>query len=156
MDIHESLEDALTLVQHEFKHDITVIREFGKFPPIACFPGQLNQVILNLLINGRHAIKEKGTIRLKTYARDSKVYIEFEDDGVGIPKEHLKKIFDPGFTTKGRGVGTGLGLSICYQIIQDHRGEILVESEVGKGTKFTIVLPTDLEEILEREANRKE
>jgi len=156
VDIHESLEDSLSLVQHEIKHDITIIKQFGKFPPISCFPGQLNQVFLNLLINGRHAIKEKGTIRIKTYARDSKVYIEFEDNGVGIPKEHVKKIFDPGFTTKGRGVGTGLGLSICYQIIQDHRGEILVESEVGKGTTFTIVLPTDLEEILGREANRKE
>ncbi len=156
VDIHEGLEDSLTLVQHEIKHDITVIRQYGKFPPISCFPGRLNQVFLNLLINQRHAIKGKGTIRLKTYARDSKVYIEFKDNGVGIPKEHLGKIFDPGFTTKGRGVGTGLGLSICYQIIQDHRGEIRVESEVGKGTTFTITLPTDLDKILESETNRKE
>ncbi len=154
VDIHEGLEDSLTLVHHEIKHDITVVREFGKIPPISCYPGRLNQVFLNLLINSRHAIKGKGTIRLKTYARDSKVYIEIKDDGVGIPKEHLAKIFDPGFTTKSRGVGTGLGLSICYQIVQDHRGEISVASEVGKGTTFTIVLPSDLDKILENEMSR--
>jgi PAS domain S-box-containing protein len=155
VDIHEGLEDSLTLVHHEIKHDITVIRQFGKIPPISCFPSRLNQVFLNLLINSRHAIKEKGSIRLKTYGRDSKVYIEFKDDGVGIPKEHLGKIFDPGFTTKGRGIGTGLGLSICYQIIQDHRGEITVESEEGRGTTFTIAVPTDLDKILENEMNQK-
>jgi signal transduction histidine kinase len=102
------------------------------------------------LINAKQAIKtEKGKIKITTYQKDKKVYIEFEDNGVGIPKDKLKKIFDPGFTTKGVGVGTGLGLSICYQIMQDHRGEILVESEVGKGSKFTVVFPTNLDEILE-------
>jgi signal transduction histidine kinase len=72
------------------------------------------------------------------------VQIEIKDNGRGIPEERINKIFDPGFTTKGAGVGTGLGLSICYQIIQDHRGEITVESKVGEGTTFTIVLPVDL------------
>ncbi len=155
VDIHEGLEDSLTLVYHEIKHDISVIRQFGKIPPISCYPSRLNQVFLNLLINSRHAIKGKGTIRLKTWYRDSNVYIEFKDNGVGIPKEHLGKIFDPGFTTKGRGVGTGLGLSICYQIIQDHRGEIRVESEEGKGTTFTISIPANLDKILESEMRRK-
>ena len=68
------------------------------------------------------------------------------DTGAGIPEENLPKIFDPGFTTKGVRVGTGLGLSICYQIIQDHRGEIRVESRVGEGSVFTVVLPMDLTE----------
>lgn len=149
-DIHDGLEDTLTLVHHELKHNITVEKNYGHITPVSCFPGRLNQVFLNILINAKQAIKkEKGKIKITTYQRDKKVFIEFEDDGVGIPKDKLKKIFDPGYTTKGVGVGTGLGLSICYQIMQDHRGEILVESEVGKGSKFTIVFPTNLDEILE-------
>jgi two-component system NtrC family sensor kinase len=151
VDIHEGLEDTLTLIHHELKHNIRVIKNFGDIPSIACFPGQLNQVFLNLLINSKQAIKDKGTIRITTFVKDDKVHIVVKDTGVGISKGNLKKVFDPGFTTKGRGVGAGLGLSICYQIIQDHRGEIRVESELGKGATFTIILPMDLEEILEIE-----
>lgn len=154
VDIHEGLEDTLILIHHEIKHNITVKKNYGDVPPISCFPGQLNQIFLNLFINSKHAIKGKGTITITTFTKDNKAHIAIKDDGVGIPKENLKKIFDPGFTTKGRGVGAGLGLSICYQIIQDHRGEIKVESELGKGTTFTIILPKDLENILENEKNR--
>ena len=132
-----------------------MIKYFGDIAPIACFPGQLNQVFLNLLINSKQAIKEKGTIRITTFEKNKKVHIVFKDSGIGISKTNLRKVFDPGFTTKGRGVGAGLGLSICYQIIQDHRGEIKVESELGKGTTFTIALPADLEEILEQEKNQE-
>ena len=89
-----------------------------------------------------------------TFARDNKVHIVINDSGIGIPKQNLAKIFDPGFTTKGRGVGAGLGLSICYQIIQEHRGEIKAKSEVEKGTEFTIIFPMDLENILENEKNQ--
>jgi signal transduction histidine kinase len=144
-DIHEGLEDTLTLVHHELKRDITVEKNYGKIPVIACYPGQLNQVFLNMLVNARQAIDGKGTIRISTYSKNDQVYIGFEDTGRGIPKEQLSQIFDPGFTTKGVGVGTGLGLSICYRIIQAHRGEINVYSVVGKGTTFTVVLPTNLE-----------
>jgi len=154
VDIHEGLEDTLILIHHEIKHNITVKKNYGDVPPISCFPGQLNQIFLNLFINSKQAIKDKGMITITTFTKDNKAYIAIKDDGVGIPKENLKKIFDPGFTTKGRGVGAGLGLSICYQIIQDHRGEIKVESELGKGTMFTIILPKDLENILENEKNR--
>ncbi len=144
-DIHEGLEDTLTIVHHELKHNITVTRNYGEVPKISCYPGRLNQVFLNLLINAKKAIKGKGEITISTYTRDNKAYVEIKDSGEGIPEENLSKIFDPGFTTRGVGVGTGLGLSICYQIIQDHQGEILVSSEVGKGTTFTVVLPMDLE-----------
>jgi two-component system NtrC family sensor kinase len=153
-DIHEGLEDTLALIHHEIKHNITVTKNFGKIPPISCYPGKLNQVYLNLLINSKHAIKGKGTIDLTTFARDNKVHIVIKDSGIGIPNQNLAKIFDPGFTTKGRGIGAGLGLSICYQIIQEHRGEIEAKSEVGKGTEFTIILPMDLENILEYEKDR--
>ncbi len=154
VDIHEGLEDALTLAHHELKHTVTVIKNYGDIPPISCFPSELNQVFLNLLINSKQAIKDKGTITITTFAKDKKIYIIFKDDGVGIPKENLPKIFDPGFTTKSSGIGTGLGLSICYQIIQTHRGEIKVESPSRKGTTFTIILPTNLEKFLENNSRR--
>jgi signal transduction histidine kinase len=148
-DINEGLEDTLTIIHHEIKHNITVNKNYGDIPRISCFPGHLNQVFLNILINAKQAIAEKGEISITTFARDDKVFVEIKDSGEGIPKDKLDRIFDPGYTTKGVGVGTGLGLSICYQIIQDHRGEIKVESETGKGTTFTVILPTDLEKQLE-------
>jgi PAS domain S-box-containing protein len=154
VDIHEGLEDTLILIHHELKHNIQVIKEFGDIPLISCFPSRLNQVFLNLLINAKQSIQDKGTIRITTFLKNKNVHIAFNDSGIGISKENLKKIFDPGFTTKGRGVGAGLGLSICYQIIQDHRGTIKVESEQGKGSTLTVILPTNLEEMLEKEKNQ--
>ncbi len=151
VDVHEGLEDTLTLIHHEIKRNIKVIRNFGEIPPIACFPGQLNQVFLNILMNAKQAIQDTGEITITTYHKDNRVHITIKDNGIGIPEENLKNIFDPGFTTKGVGVGTGLGLSICYKIIQAHHGEIHVESEVGKGTMFTIIIPNNLDKILERD-----
>jgi len=151
VDIHDGLEETLTLIHHELKQYITVKRKYGNIPPVSCFPSMLNQVFLNLLINSRQAIKEKGTIEISTFVKDTKVHIVIKDNGRGISNESLQKIFDPGFTTKGRGVGTGLGLSISYQIIQQHRGEIKVESVLGKGSTFTVILPMDLEKLLEND-----
>ncbi len=148
IDIHEGLEDTLTLINHEIKFDITINRNYGKIRPISCYPGRLNQVFLNLIINAKQAIKDKGEITITTYEHDDKVFLEFKDNGAGISKEHLDKIFDPGFTTKGVGVGTGLGLSICYKIIEDHHGTIKATSKLGEGTTFTIILPTNLDKIL--------
>jgi signal transduction histidine kinase len=157
VDIHEGIEDTLVLIHHELKHNITVVKNYGKIPPISCYPSQLNQVFLNLLVNSKQAIKGKGTITITTNRKNEKIHIKFSDDGVGIPSESVNRIFDPGYTTKGIGVGTGLGLSISYNIIQSHRGEIKASSELGKGTEFLIVLPMDLEAQLEREkAKRKE
>jgi hypothetical protein len=154
VDIHEGIEDTLVLIHHELKHNITVIKSYGDVPPISCFPSQLNQVFLNLLVNSRQAIKDKGTIKIATYVKNKKVHIKFSDDGVGIPKESLSRIFDPGYTTKGIGVGTGLGLSISYNIIQSHKGKIKASSEIGKSTEFLIILPMDLEAQLEREITK--
>ncbi|MFA9454212.1 MAG: sensor histidine kinase [Candidatus Aminicenantaceae bacterium] len=154
VDIHKGLEDTLVLIHNEIKHSITLVKDYGRVPPVSCYPGQLNQVFLNLLINGKQAIlahKEKGTITIKTFHRKDHAVIQFIDDGPGIPTENLHKIFDPGFTTKGVGVGTGLGLSICYQIVKNHRGEIRAESPPGQGSTFTIEIPIDLGGILERE-----
>jgi len=148
VNIHEGLEDTLTIVHHELKHKAEVIKEYGDIPQIACYPSRLNQVYLNILMNAIQAMGEKGTITLRTFLENGKVHIQITDTGSGMTPDVISRIFDPGFTTKGVGVGTGLGLSICYQIIQDHRGEIKVQSEFGKGSTFTIILPTNLDEIL--------
>ncbi len=148
VDVHEGLEDTLTLVHHEIKHNIQIVRDYGELPLMSVFPSRLNQVFLNLINNARQAIGDQGTITIRTWVEDKTANIAITDDGIGIPKENVARVFDPGFTTKGVGIGTGLGLSICYQIIKDHRGRIDVESEPGKGTTFTVRIPTNLDEIL--------
>jgi PAS domain S-box-containing protein len=148
VDLHEGIEDTLTIIHHEIKHRLTIAREFGEIPTIACYPGQLNQVFLNLLINANQAIEGSGTITITTSCDEHHVKIAISDDGQGMPPDVVRQVFDPGFTTKGVGVGTGLGLSICYQIIRDHRGTIEVDSKEGQGSTFTVVLPRDLEEQL--------
>ena len=140
-DLHEGLDSTLSLVQHVLKNRVEVIRNYGKIPTISCFPNQLNQVFINLLINATQAIEDKGTITITTWARDGAVCVQFADTGKGISAEHIRRIFDPGFTTKGVGVGVGLGLSISYSIVEKHRGHIDVESTAGEGSVFTVVLP---------------
>ena len=148
VDIHEGLDDTLALVHHQIKYDIKLTKVYGRIPPVACYPGRLNQVFLNLLVNAQQSIVDKGEITVTTFEKEEKVHVAIRDNGKGIPKEKLGKIFDPGFTTKGVGVGTGLGLSICYKIMQDHRGEILVDSEEGRGSTFTVVFPNNLDKVL--------
>ncbi len=140
-DVHEGLESTLILLHHEIKNRIKVVKEFGDISKIYCYPNQLNQVFMNVLANAVQAIENKGNIIIRTSGTDSKVIISISDDGMGIKKENLKKIFDPGFTTKGVGVGAGLGLSISYNIIKTHKGDIKVNSEEGKGTEIIITLP---------------
>lgn len=143
-DLHEGIESTLTLVHHQFKNRIEVVKNYGEIPRIRCYPGQLNQVFMNLLVNAAQAIDGKGTVTITTGRTESGggVVVEVTDDGRGIDPVNLSKIFDPGFTTKGAGVGTGLGLSIVYQIVKDHDGEVEVESQPGVGTTFRVVLPT--------------
>ncbi|MFC1586438.1 sensor histidine kinase, partial [Fibrobacterota bacterium] len=140
-DVHEGLDSTLTLVHHQFKNRIEVIREYGNLPLINCYPNQLNQVFMNLLVNASQAVEDKGTVKIHTSSDGTNVQIKIIDSGKGIPAENLDKIFDPGYTTKGVGIGTGLGLSICYNIIKKHQGNISASSKVGEGTVFTITLP---------------
>lgn len=142
-DIHEGIESTLTLVNHELKNRIEVVKDYGDIPQIYCYPNQLNQVFMNILVNASQAIEDQGTVRITTSRQDGNIVVEISDSGRGIPKKMIKRIFDPGFTTKGSGVGTGLGLSIVHQIIQDHKGRIEVESEPGKGTTFRVILPIE-------------
>jgi len=141
VNIHEGLDSTLTLVHHELKARINVHKDYGDLPLVDCYPNQINQVFMNVLVNAAQAIENKGDIYIRTYRMDDFVAVEIRDTGKGISEENLKKIFDPGFTTKGAGVGTGLGLSIVYQIIEDHKGKIEVESEVGRGTTVRVLLP---------------
>lgn len=140
-DIHEGLESTLTLLNHTIKDRVDVVKDYGDIGKIQCYPNRLNQVFMNVLNNASQAIQGKGTIAIKTTKENNKIYIRIIDDGQGIKKENLNKIFDPGFTTRGVGVGTGLGLSISYNIIKDHNGEIKVKSDVGKGTEILIIVP---------------
>jgi ligand-binding sensor domain-containing protein/signal transduction histidine kinase len=141
VDIHDGLDSTLTLLHHEMKNRIEIVKEYGEIPKIHCFPNQINQVFMNVLSNASYAIKEKGTIIINTQKENDEVIIRISDDGKGIEKENLEKIFDLRFTTKEAGVGTGLGLPISKKIIEAHNGRMKVRSEVGKGTEFSIVLP---------------
>jgi PAS domain S-box-containing protein len=140
-DLHKCLDSTLNVVFSEIKCKATVTKEYGVLPEIMCMPFQLNQVFMNLLVNAAHAIKERGTITLRTGRAAETVWVEVEDDGVGIPAENLQRIFEPFFTTKPVGAGTGLGLSVSYGIVQRHRGRIEVRSELDKGTVFRVNLP---------------
>ncbi len=142
-DLHEGIEDTLTLIDHEIRHNIRIVKKFGEIPAIMCYPGQLNQVFLNLLVNSRQAMEDGGEITITTGVEDGSIRVEFADTGKGIAPEYIDKIFEPGFTTKRVGVGTGLGLFIVNSIVQAHGGTITVKSEVDKGTTFTILLPID-------------
>jgi two-component system, NtrC family, sensor kinase len=142
VNIHDGIESTLTLLQHQLKNRIRIVKSFGDVPEIDCFPNQLNQVFMNILVNAAQAIADRGEITVKTWREGEQVKISICDTGVGIPPENLSKIFDPGFTTKGVGLGTGLGLSICYKIIEDHHGTIGAESS-NRGTTFTITIPLE-------------
>jgi signal transduction histidine kinase len=140
-DINKELEDTVALLEPVLKPSVKVRKDLGEVPDVLCYPAELNQVMLNLLVNANEAIGDGGVIVVGTRSRKQIVRITVKDTGKGISPDYLEKVFEPGFTTKGRGVGTGLGLAICYQIVRDHDGEIRVASEEGSGTTFTIELP---------------
>jgi len=144
-DVHKCLDSTLNVIANELKFKADIVKEYGTLPEIMCMSFQLNQVFMNLLINAAQAIKEHGTITLRTglgvLANPETVWVEVEDTGMGIPEENLKRIFEPFFTTKPIGTGTGLGLSVSYGIIKKHQGNIEVHSTLGKGTVFLVTLP---------------
>jgi signal transduction histidine kinase len=141
VDIHASLEMSLNLMRNQYKNRIQIHKEYGDIPKIQGYAGKLNQVFMNLLSNAFQAIQGNGEVWIRTRSNDSVVEIEVEDNGIGIPKEYLKRIFEPFFSTKPVGQGTGLGLSISYGIIEQHQGKIHVNSVPQKGTVFTVRLP---------------
>ena len=140
-DINEGLETTLKVVGNELKYKCRVHKKYGRIPLVRCYPGQLNQVFMNLLINAAQAIENSGEITIETEATTDHVVIRIMDTGKGIAPENIPKIFEPFYTTKEVGSGTGLGLSISDAIIRKHNGTIDLESELDKGTTFTIRLP---------------
>lgn len=154
--LNEAINSTLIIARNELKYDCNVETILNDIPVIQAKSSEINQVLLNIIINSSHAIKEKrqknnlselGNIIIKTYSEDKFVCCSIEDDGVGIPEENINKIFEPLFTTKEIGKGTGLGLSITHDIIKNkHKGELSVKSEVGMGTTITIKIPVVQEE----------
>ena len=144
--INEIIENALDLKQYDFNVDkIEVVKQLPDYMPntMADFL-ELEQVFLNIINNAHYAMKEHtggGTLTVKNEFDDKVIRISFSDTGPGIPEENLQKVFEPLFTTKEKGKGTGLGLSVCYEIIQEHKGNIYVASQPGKGTCFAIEIP---------------
>jgi signal transduction histidine kinase len=161
-DLNSGIEATLVVAKNAIKYDCNIQTDFSKVPMIFCNSGQVNQVLLNILVNAAQAIEslerdDKGTITIKTYATETDVVCEISDDGPGIPADKVSKIFDPFFTTKPVGKGTGLGLSVSYDIIVNkHKGKLIVDSTVGEGTTFKIVLPIHPKKQSESQENVKD
>ena len=143
--IDESIESVLTLLRHRLKDRIAVKRNYGDVNVIPCYPGPLNQVLMNIVTNAIDAIEGKGEIAITTGKSDSMFFISVADTGKGMPEAVRERIFEPFYTTKPVGEGTGLGLSISYGIVKRHRGMLEVRSEEGRGTEMIVRIPLHLE-----------
>jgi len=143
VDLLKNLKSTLNIVNNEIRYNADVEIDIDDLPEIECMPTQLNQVFLNLIVNASQAVKpnERGLIKIKARKVNDSVVMSFSDNGQGIDKKNILKIFNPFYTTKEVGKGTGLGLSVSHGIIQKHNGSIEVTSIVGVGTEFTLTLP---------------
>lgn len=146
-DINEGLESTLVIANNLIGNNTKIIKEYGELPLVECYAGKLNQVFLNIISNAAYAVDKKfgdnegGEIKVSTSIIDNNVEISIADNGIGMNEQTMKKIFEPFFTTKDVGEGTGLGMSIAYNTIKKHNGQIVVNSEVGKGTEFILKIP---------------
>ena len=142
VDLHACLESSLNMARNEIKYKAEVIREYGPIPAVECVASQIGQVFLNLLVNAAQAIEsEPGQIMVRTGTEHDQVWVEISDNGSGIAEAVKGRLFEPFFTTKPVGKGTGLGLSVSFGIINQHGGQITVDSQPGQGTRFTVWLP---------------
>ncbi|MBL7718116.1 MAG: GHKL domain-containing protein [Flavipsychrobacter sp.] len=145
-DMNEGLDSTLIIINN-LLGKTKVVKEYAELPPIECYPGKLNQVFMNVITNGIHAVDDKfkgeagGIITIKTSHDEKNVYINIADNGTGMTEETRKKLFEPFFTTKEVGSGTGLGLSISWNTIKKHNGNIVVNSTLGEGSEFIFELP---------------
>jgi len=148
VNFNECIENTLAMFQFHLKPEIKIRKEFADLPAITCYPAKINQLCFQLLSNANKAIEKTGEIVLRTQVQGDGISLSVSDDGRGIPSEDINRIFDPGYTGWDLNVGTGLGLAICYQVSREHKGRIKVESEVGKGSKFTLSLPVERRPVL--------
>jgi len=145
-DINEGLESTLIIINNMLSK-IDVVKDYADLPLVNCYPGKLNQVFLNVISNAIYAIHDKfgeqegGCLTIRTSLAHNTVTISIGDNGTGMTEETRRKIFDPFYTTKDVGQGTGLGMSIAFNTIQKHNGSIQVETELGAGTTFNILIP---------------
>lgn len=150
-DLNKAIESTITVARNEWKYIADVTTEFeAALPPVVCYAGEVNQVILNLIVNAAHAIKdkvrgsEKGTITIRSRNRGRFAEISVADTGTGIPEEIQSRIYEPFFTTKEVGKGTGQGLALAYSVVvKKHQGKLWFETERGKGTTFFVQLPIE-------------
>ena len=140
-DINKEIDLTLDLIRHETKNRIKITKNYGKLPPIKCYPNMLNQVFMNILVNATHAIKGDGEITIDTSYKNKNLIVKIKDNGCGIKEPD--KIFFAGYTTKGVGVGTGLGLAISQKIVEKHKGKITVKTKLNKGSEFCITIPSE-------------
>ena len=145
LDVNGSIEATLALLAHQLRDRVEVVRELGMLPEIECYAQEIGQVFMNLLLNAAQAIPERGVITVRTRARADGIAISISDTGTGIPPDVLPRIMEPGFTTRGKRMGMGLGLLTAKRIVERHGGRIEVESRVGAGSTFTVVLPENLD-----------
>ena len=142
VDLRRLLENSVELCTNELKYQVTLHREFQDIPMVTCFPVQIEQVFVNLLVNAAQAIgNRKGEIHLRTACDPEGVVVSVRDTGAGISQENLSKLFLPFFTTKPVGKGTGLGLHVAYKIVRAHGGRLEARSQEGKGAEFVVHLP---------------
>ncbi|MCG8607334.1 HAMP domain-containing histidine kinase [bacterium] len=140
-DLRAGLDTTLSLIQQETKGGVEIVREYGQVPEIQCRPKELNQVFMTLIVNAFEAMGGQGVLRIATSVSEDRLTVEIGDTGPGIPEEKRSGLFDIGFSAgKGR-VRMGLGLPMAHRIVARHGGELSVESEIGQGTRFTILLP---------------
>lgn len=143
-DVNECIENTIKIVWNELKYKVTLDKNLAEnLPLIKGHEGQVGQVVMNMLVNGAHAIDERGEISISTMLNNGSVLIKIKDTGKGMSEEVMGKIFNPFFTTKGVNEGTGLGLSISYGIVESHGGSIAVDSKEGEGTEFIISIPVN-------------
>lgn len=148
-DLNKSIDSTITVARNEWKYVSELVKDFAdNLPAVVCYPGDINQVVLNLIVNAAHAIREKikegekGQITIATHLCGDFVQISVADTGAGIPEAIRGRVFDPFFTTKEVGKGTGQGLALAYTVVvKKHGGKIWFETEVGKGTTFFVALP---------------
>lgn len=143
VDLNEALESTLTLLEHQMGERIRVVKEYGTLPLLTCSPGRINQMFMNVLLNAIQAIDGEGEVRIRSDKQAEQLRITIEDTGRGMGQDQLAKIFDPVITRKEGRMGAGLGLAMTRQIIQEHHGDIQIESKPLAGTKVTLRLPLD-------------
>jgi signal transduction histidine kinase len=150
VDLNQSIMTTLAIARNEYKYLATVDTDLGPLPPVTCHGGDVNQVILNLIVNASHAIGDTvqgtdklGHILVRSWVERDYAIISIKDTGGGIPLEIRSRIYDPFFTTKAVGKGTGQGLAIARSVVEKHGGELTFESEMGVGTTFYIKLPVE-------------